>query len=203
MNGAYLLKYFISLIVICNPMLGVPVMLSLMKGKSLQEKRKVALGTALSVAIILGVMTWIGSLVLEVIGVRVSTFQVTGGLILLLLALSILRGEASSNEQEVEPTKRQSIAIVPLAFPLLAGPGAISAVIVAAELHTSVSSHLLLTLPALGIALMTAWLLFFATSIEKALGNTGLTIIAKIGGLILAAIAIENIAKGISGLFFT
>lgn len=184
---------------ICNPFVAVPVLLSLTEDKALQEKRKIGLMAALAVGLILILMTWFGETLLKLLDVRVASFQVTGGLILLLLALTLL-GSISGSHQKTNSSAK-SIVVVPLAIPLMAGPGAISASIVAASLNPDVTSKFGLSAAALGVASITALLLYFATSIEKFLGDTGLSIVTKVGGLALAAIAIETMAKGISGLF--
>lgn len=201
MTFAELFHYFISLLVICNPAIAVPVLLALTSKKSLKQKRKIGLEAGFAVGMILVVITWLGTAILEVLSVRVASFQVTGGLILLLLALSILNGKVGHRKGDEEEFSQDSVTVVPLAMPLMAGPGAISAVIVASNLYESVRDKVMLSCAAIAIALITALLLYFATHIEKVLGKTGLTIVARLGGLILAAIAIESIAKGVSGLY--
>ena len=127
-----------------------------------------------------------------------------GGIILFILAMSMLNAEESPIKQTPEEQKeRQSDmgAIVPLAIPIMAGPGALSSIIVSVNQFPGLLNQLIISASAIGVALVMCLLLYFATSMERMLGKSGINIINRIGGLILAAIAMQTLANGVLGLF--
>lgn len=200
-----IVNYFISLLVICSPFSALPALIGLTYGMSYEEKRKTGIIAGVAVGIILVGMTWIGSPLLIFLGITVPAFQVAGGFVVLLLALAMLNAETSRMKQTTEDQKeakhKHSIAIVPLAIPIMAGPGAISTVIVQVNLFPGVVNQLYITVCGILVALVLGVTLYFATQFEKMLGQTGINIINRLAGLILAAIAVETLAKGMIGLF--
>lgn len=204
MTFSMFLNYFISLFMICSPLTAIPVFLTLSRGRSKSERRTAAIISGFSVFIILLISTWTGASLLSFLSIRIASFQCGGGIVLFLLALSMLNAQVSQIRQtEDEVVKKPTFAIVPLAIPLMAGPGAISASIVASATFSSILDKTILSLAALTLAFVVASLLLFASKIEKYLGPTGLNIISRIGGLILAAIAIEIIFQGVEGFIKT
>lgn len=205
MRASQIVNYFFTLLVICNPLLGISMLLALMQGRTLEEKRRTALITGISVAIILVTVTWIGIYVLEALGIRLESFQVAGGFIVFMIALSMLQAQPSrmkqSSQDQREATLKESIAVVPLAIPVLAGPGAIGTVIVAVSSYPGIANHFIITLCAILVALVLVFVLYFANPLEKMLGQTGINLVNRISGLILAAMAIDMLASGIAGLF--
>jgi multiple antibiotic resistance protein len=197
-------NYVISLLVICNPFAALPALIGMTKGLSIKEKKRTGAVAGTAVGVILLTMTWFGSWILDFLGITVPAFQVTGGVVIFLLALSMLNAETSRQKQaedEEDSSLKSSIAIVPLAIPIMAGPGAISTVIVAANGLHGFWNLVLLSLAAVLVALILAVTLYFSTPFEKALGQRGINIINRIAGLILAAIAIQTLSKGLVGLF--
>jgi multiple antibiotic resistance protein len=200
MTLSLLINYFVSLFMICSPLTAIPVFLTLSRGRGLKERRQAAVTAGAAVAIILIISTWIGQPLLSFLSIRIASFQCGGGVVLFLLALSLLSAEVSPiRQKEDEVLRKPSFAIVPLAIPLMAGPGAISAAIVASSSYASVEAKVLLSICGLCLGVVTALLLLFSARIEKYLGNTGLNIISRIGGLILAALAVEIIFQGVEG----
>ena len=127
------INFFITLLIIANPMAALPAFLNVTSSDSYEQRKKIALTTGFAVLIILILMTFVGSSLLQVLGIQVYAFQITGGLILLLLAFSMLNASPSriqeTKEEQKEAKRKESVAIVPLAIPLIAGPGAISTII--------------------------------------------------------------------------
>lgn len=205
MSFEQLLNFFISLLVICNPLAAFPVMLNLAEGRSIREKRRIGLVASFSVAVILTMMVWIGEPFLNMLSIRVAAFQVAGGAIIFLLAISMLTAQTSRLKHSVQEQKRalqkESIAVVPLAMPLMAGPGAISLVIVQASTFPGFTDHLFLSGCAVAVALVVAIILFFAGNLGEMLGGGGINVINRMAGLVLAAMAIETLSKGLIGLF--
>lgn len=199
------INFFITLLIIANPMAALPAFLKVTASDGYELRKKTALTTGVAVLVILILMTFIGSALLDILGIQVYAFQITGGLILLLLAFSMLNASTSriqeTQEEQKEAKKRESVAIVPLAIPLIAGPGAISTIILEVSINPTITMQLFVSLACLLVALIMGSLLYFASGLEKKLGQTGLNIFSRIGGLILAAMSIQTIANGMIGLF--
>lgn len=201
-------RFFIALLVILDPFFAVPIFLGLTQGVSKRHRGRIATVTALSVFLVLAVAAVLGESLLHTLGASLGSFRVGGGMVLLLMALTMLRADPpapSTDSASVSANDRDSegasVAIVPLAIPLLAGPGAISTVII--QVHRSAAPwHLLYTLGCiLGVCLVLWLVLKLAIPIGKFLGRTGINIINRLFGLILAAIAVEIIANGLKQLF--
>ena len=131
-------NYFLSLLVVCSPLSALPALLNLSFGKTDDEKKKIAVTASFAVAMILVFVTWLGLPLLNLFGIRIPAFQIAGGLVLALVALSMLNGRPNriqqSKEDSAEGFQKASIAVVPLAMPIMAGPGAITTVIVGASI---------------------------------------------------------------------
>lgn len=197
--------YFVSLLVICSPFSALPALITLTHGLSDEEKRHTGMVAGIGVGIILITMAWIGGPMLDFLGITVPAFQVAGGFVVFMLALSMLNAETSRMKQTTEDQKesrqKSSIAIVPMAIPIMAGPGAISAMIVAVNDNPGVLNQLALTAVAILVALTLGVTLYFSTHFEKILGQRGINIVNRLAGLILAGMAVQTLAKGIIGLF--
>ena len=205
MEFSKLLTYFVSVLVICNPFSALPALLALTHGRTLAEKRRTGIISGFAVAVILVLCTWIGGPLLQFLGITVSAFQVAGGIVVFMLALSFLNAEVSrikqTTEDQKEAQRKDSIAVVPLAIPLMAGPGAISTVIVQVYSFPGFLNQFYLSICAIFVAATLGITLYFAGNVEKMLGHSGINIVNRLGGLILAAIAVETISKGLIGLF--
>jgi len=159
---------------------------------------------ATSVALILLISAWIGESLLGFFGITIDAFRVGGGLLILLMGISMLHGKQSHvqhcpNEADAVEAK-EDISVVPLAIPLMAGPGAISLVILDANKIHSWGGEIILALAIIAVAAI-AWLvLLVAEKMRDKLGAIGLNIATRIMGLILAAIGVQFIADGIKQL---
>ena len=198
-------RFFTALIVILDPFLAIPILLSLTEGYSPAERHRVVRIAAFTVAVVLIVVALTGETLLTWLGTSLGSFRVGGGIVLFLMALAMLQAQTDpvrTTPSEAETAaKRTSIAVVPLAIPLLAGPGAMSTVIIA--MHRSSAPYhpwLIVTLIVL-VALILWAVLRLARPIGKLLGEIGLNILNRIFGLILAAISVEVIANGLKQLF--
>ncbi len=194
-------KAFIGLLAIVNPLGAIPVFLSLCGDRSAAECGRVAIISATSVGIILVTTVWLGDSVLGVFGIGVPAFRTGGGLLILLMAIAMLHAKQSHTRQTPDEADaagdKEDVAVVPLAIPLMAGPGAISLVIVDAHQADGLSNRLLLCLGIIVVALIVWGALRLAEPIGRRLGLTGLNIATRIMGLLLAAIGIQMIATGL------
>jgi len=200
-----LLKIGIALFAIVNPIGSVPVFISATSGWSHAERSKTARTAALTVFIVLTIAAFAGDQILDFFGVSIPSFQVGGGILLMLIAISMMHAKQSGAHQTPEEiqslAEKEAIAIVPLSIPLLAGPGAISNMIIAAQQNSSVAGHLSLIIPIFIVCAIIWLVLTLAVAIANKLGTIGINIVTRIMGLILAAMAVEFIARGLAGLF--
>ena len=199
------IKTLIGILAIVNPLGAIPVFLSLCGERSPKEARSIARVTALSVGLVLLISTWIGKPLLSFFGIGIPSFRTGGGLLILLMAIAMMHARQShakrSPEEEEADSDREDVAVVPLAIPLLAGPGAISLVVVEGQRATGLTDHILLSLCILTVAAIVWVTLQLAEPIGKRLGTTGLNIATRIMGLLLSAIGIQMIAEGLKQLF--
>jgi multiple antibiotic resistance protein len=194
-------NFILTLIAVLDPFMAIPVFLGMRAGRSEAEHRRLARVASLIVLAVLVAAALSGSALLTVLGTSMASFRVAGGLVLLLMALAMLQARVDTKLAELSSGAENDIAVVvPLAIPLLAGPGAISAVMIAAQdgsfLHQSV------IIAAIVLVCLIIWLtLRLAEPISRVLGAAGLNIANRLLGLLLAAIAVESMASGLRQLF--
>lgn len=202
---AYLIKTTIALLAIVNPIGCLPIYISATNGWQKMDRARTARTVAFTVFIVLALSAFIGDGVLDFFGISIPSFQTGGGILLLLISISMMHGKQSATRQTDEEAQdmaeREVIAIVPLSIPLLAGPGAISSMILSAQQHHGFIGHLSLMIPVAIIALLIWLLLQLADVVLHVLGKTGINIVTRLMGLILAAMSVEFIAHGLQGLF--
>ncbi|TKB47354.1 YchE family NAAT transporter [Ferrimonas sediminicola] len=205
MDFYLLLQFFLGLVAIINPIGLLPVFVSLTSHQTEQERLATARVANLSVVIILLVTLVAGQMILNLFSISIPAFRIAGGVLITFIAMSMLQGklgEVKHNKEEGrEAAAMESVAVVPLALPLMAGPGAISSVIVFASQHRDLQSML-----GMGACIvifgLVSWVVFrTAPVIFKVLGQTGINVITRIMGLLMMSIGIEVIAAGMKTLF--
>lgn len=205
MEWAYLFKISIALFAIVNPVGSVPIFISATDGWSAQDRARTAKTAAFTVFMVLVASAFFGDQILAFFSISIPSFQVGGGILLMLIAISMMHGKQSHARQTPEEAEvaaeREVIAIVPLSIPLLAGPGAISSMIIAAQQNSSFIGHISLVIPIAVVCLLIWVTLRLSVGIAHKLGTIGINIVTRLMGLILAAMAVEFIAHGITGLF--
>ena len=199
------IKMLVGLIAVVNPIGAIPIYLSLSYGTEKSQQMQLAKVAAFSVPIILLVSLFLGELILTFFGISIASFKTGGGILILLMAIAMMHARPSGTTQTAEELhegeSKESIAVVPLAMPLLAGPGAISTVILYGHKGSDVMHYAMVATIILTLGLILWFVFFLSPLIAKKLGKTGMNIITRIMGLILAAIAIEFIANGLKELF--
>jgi multiple antibiotic resistance protein len=198
------LRFFVTLTAVVDPFLAVPFFITFSAQQS--EARRVALVriVAITVFAVLSVSVFAGEALLALMGASLPAFRVGGGLVLLLMALAMLNAQAGgvrqSHDEARELEDREMSGVVPLAIPLLAGPGAISTSSIAAEQGGVV--HELALVGCIALVCLLAWIVLGrAHAIAARLGTTGLNIATRILGLLLAAMAVQTMAEGLKALF--
>lgn len=198
-------KIFMALLVLINPLSAIPIFISLTPHASQNERKKIAKITACAIAVVVFVFALVGQGLLSFLGISIGSFQVAGGLLVLMIALSMMNAQPSgtqgTEEERNEAETRHSIAVVPLAIPLMTGPGCISTVIIyATTAHTWVEVADIMVSGVL-IALVCYGALVMATPISRILGKTGINIVNRVMGMLLAALSVEIMVDGIYRLF--
>jgi len=198
-------KVFVAVMVIVDPIGGVPVFLTLTSGRSPAQRRRVAWVAAMAVALVLLVSALAGEHIMRLFGIGLPSFKVGAGIVVLLMAISMLNARLGGTRQAPgeaeEAEEKDTVAVVPLAIPLLSGPGAISTTIVYAHQLSSWLHTLVLCIIIVVVAVSVWVSLRLALPIGRALGTTGINIATRLMGLILAAIAVEFMADGMKDLF--
>ena len=197
------LRFFVTLAAVVDPFLAIPFFLSFTKGKTAAERARLARVIAITVFVMLALSSFLGEAILRLIGASLPAFRVGGGLVLLLMALAMLNAEAGKVRQtNAEADELQSgdvSGIVPIAFPLLAGPGAISTSIIA--VGQGGLAHQLAIIFCIGLVCLVSWMtLVQAHAIASRISLTALNVATRILGLLLAAMAVQIMAEGLKGL---
>ena len=196
-NVTLYLTATITLTVIMDPTGNIPVFLSLVGRRSRESRNKAA---RQGVLVSLGVISAFaigGEAILSYLGIGIPALQGAGGLLLLLIALDLLTGKGTSQPEAVEDV---NIALVPLGTPLLAGPGAIAATIVfVRQANGQLASYLALAAAILTVHLINYLVLRYSGLVIRLIKDSGIVLVAKIAGLLLAAIAVQLVAESVKG----
>lgn len=194
-------KIFLALLVIVNPVGAVPLFVSMTAENNGEEKKRIARSASTAVGVVLIVAAVGGQPLLALFGITIASFKVGGAILILLIAIAMMHGEMSGEMQTPEEAKeaayKERIAVVPLAIPLLSGPGAISTIIIYATARSSLGHLAAIIACAVLVALVTWIALRVATPVSTWLGKTGVNIAMRLMGLLLAAVAVEIFASGI------
>lgn len=201
MDYSHGVHMFITLVSVVNPLGIIPVFLAITSDQTPQQKRATIRRTVIAVMIILLASAYIGNALLAFFGIDINSFRIAGGVLLLLMGVHMLQAKMSTvvtnqNEQN-EAKEKEDVSVVPLAIPLLAGPGAMGMVILfSTDLHSTMNMVMLGVIIVI-VALLILPILMLSDVIGKYLGATGLNIATRIMGLILASIAVKFMLEGV------
>ena len=199
-----LLKSFISLLALINPIGAVPFFLSLTAQQTDIERRRTIRIASVSVFCVMTVTALLGQQIIDFFGISVGSLEVGGGIIMLLMAINMLNAQIgntrSTPEERHEAELKDNIAVVPLAIPLLTGPGSISTVII----YVANAHHWYERAGLVAIGAVLAFLCFVAMRLAEPIANwigrTGINIATRLMGLMLSALAVEFIVNGLRAL---
>lgn len=197
------IQIFIALLSIMDPWGTIPIYLGLVEDQDARQRKETVRKTALAVFIILTLCALGGMHLLAFFSIDIHAFSIAGGIYLLLIALNLLQakdfpGKSNPSERQ-EAMAKEDISVVPMAMPLLAGPGTISGVILYAEKMESLPERSML-IGIIGVCVLVVWVsLTYAHPIGKRLGRTGMNILGRIMGLIVASLAVKFIITGLGG----
>ena len=193
-----------GLVSVVNPIGAIPTFMALTSARTSEDKNRTALVCACAVFIVLFVALLAGEPILNFFSISLPSFRVAGGILILLMGLSMLHAMPDRSrhtpEEQSESYEKESVSVVPLAIPLLSGPGAISTTIVYGHMGHSWPHYLLVATAILSVSLIVWIAMLVAPKIARTMGHTGINVVTRVMGLLLASIAVEFIAKGLSVL---
>lgn len=201
------LTAFATFFVIIDPVGVVPLFVALTPGMDPAQRRRTATRAVIIATGILLTFTLVGELILKYLGISLPAFRIAGGLLLLLLAVDMVVVKSSgirttTPKEEEEATHRPDVTVFPLAIPLIAGPGAITAVILQQSQQAgNLANQLVVAGVLIGVLVMLLVGLLSSGAIMRVLGVTGVNVITRVFGIILSAVAVSNIVEGIRASF--
>lgn len=203
---AIYLQFFIGLFAIVNPFGSLPIFFSMTAHQYEGERNKTSLITAISIGVILLVSLYFGKLILDAFSISLDSFRVAGGILIVSIAMTMISGKLGEHKQNKEEknadvSEFENIAVVPLAMPIMAGPGAIGSTIVWGTRYHAWTDYIGFSVAIILFALICYILFRYAAPVVRKLGKTGSNVVTRIMGLILMALGIEIIVAGIGNLF--
>lgn len=198
-----ILEDFVTLWVVIDPIGSIPVFLTFTAAQGVRERRRTALRAVLIALALLLAFIIAGQLLIEALGVPLAAFQIAGGLVLFIFALTMIFGESKPEEESHTVVQQGSdVAVFPLAVPSIASPGAMMAVVLLTDNHRfEPASQAVTTTVMLVVLLITYLLLLLAGPLQRLIGMTGASIISRVMGLILAAVAVDNVLSALKQYF--
>lgn len=189
---------FFTLFVILDPPGLLPIFLGLTRRLDRDQRRSVALRSSIVAFGVISAFALFGRQVLSYLHITVPSMQVSGGLLLGLIAFEMLMGK-SDGELNEDAGVHKKVSIVPIGIPLLAGPGSIVAMMVAVDRATGLLDYATVGASLLA-AMIAVWLfLRYASAVSRVLGDSGTTLLSRIAGMLLAAIAVQMVVDGVMG----
>lgn len=201
-----MIKEFLSqllfLIAVLDPIGTVPVYLEATKKFNSRLKRLVAIRASIVAFLMLLFFIVLGQIILEGMEITLNAFQISGGVILFLFAITMIFGEGKPETEKNRISDYKHVTIFPVAIPSIASPGAIMAVVLMTDNHLySIKEQMITTFLVLVVIVITMVLLLMANGVQKRIGEYGITVISKIMGLILASYAAQSILSGLKSFF--
>jgi len=197
---AFALSTVTTLLLVVDAPGVIPLFLAMTAGDAPEHRRRTALRAALMSGVLLAAFAALGDAIFRILGISLGAFRIAGGVLLFMLAIDMLRAQPSrqrtSPEEEAEGVNRPDVSIFPLAIPMLAGPGATSTVMVLISRAERAWQYAILYAAIVFTTLATYALLRSAATVERRLGRTGMNVVQRVMGLILAATAVQFVVDG-------
>jgi multiple antibiotic resistance protein len=201
-----LARFFVVFLVVVEPISLLPLFVGLTEGIEEAQRRQMALRAVIISAVILTVFAIVGGPFLKVMSINIESFRIFGGLLLFLIALEMVfarsPGTRTSSKEQQESEEKEDISVFPLAFPFIAGPGALATILLAfggAAGNPELFAGLLLIV--FVVLLITLGVLYLATPAMRVLGVTGTNVISRMFGVLLGALAVQYVIDGLRGSF--
>ncbi|HEY4217184.1 MAG TPA: NAAT family transporter [Gemmatimonadaceae bacterium] len=195
----FALVTFTSVLFIVDPIAVIPTYLVITQGETTEQRAITARRACFAAALILVVFALGGAIIFQIFGITLEAFRIAGGLILWVVAMDMLHGQRSTQESRSEIAEgrvKEDVAVTPLAMPMLAGPGAISTIMVLAGQARTVSEKACIY-AAIIVTMLVSWLVLrLGERLVQRMGQTGIRVMTRIMGLLLAAIAVQFVITG-------
>ena len=205
-NLTHALTVFMGFFAVMNPIANVPIFLSLTAGDDKHAVTSIAIRTCALAFVIIAVFCLAGAMIFTVFGITLSAFKITGGILVFLIGFHMLNGKQSAvqqpsdSEQQAVHTADLSVAVSPLALPIMAGPGTIATAMNFSATGSWLEVGITIAMFA-AVCIITLLFFLFGARLIKFLGESALGVITRMMGLILAVIGIQMLIEGISGAF--
>jgi multiple antibiotic resistance protein len=199
---SFTLITFSAIFFVVDPFAVIPLFLSITRGDDLRKKRQTALKAAVVATLTLLAFAAAGSLIFKLFGITLGAFRIAGGVLLFIMALDMVQAQRSrvraAPEEESEGVEKEDVAVIPLGIPMLAGPGSIAMVIVLmSHARRSPTEAAIVVGCIIATGVLTFVILRAAVLLERTLHQTGLNILNRVMGLVLAAVAVQFVISGI------
>ena len=199
-------KFFISLFALVNPIGSIPIFSTLTQNLTPQERNDISRKACIAIACVLLVSLFLGQIILGFFSISLNSFRIAGGFLVVMISLSMVQGkiteESQNKEEKNDLAKIKNFAIVPLAIPIMAGPGSISSVIVFGSKYQG-WDLLGLSIAIICLSLCCYGVFKSSATVLKILGKTGSNVVTRIMGLLLMALGVEIITTGVLGVLET
>jgi len=196
---AALITAFVTIFVVIDPIGLAPMFVAITKGEDAGHRRMVALRSCAIAAVFLTLFGLFGESVLGFVGISMPAFRISGGILLFLTALEMLF-ERRTQRRKGQATKADDPSVFPLATPLIAGPGAIATMILLTGQADGVSELIAVHLVMLAVVALVLLFFLAAPLMERALGDTGINVVSRLLGMLLAALSVQFVLDGLAGL---
>ncbi|MBW1971487.1 MAG: MarC family protein [Deltaproteobacteria bacterium] len=197
----FFVNCFVSLFVIVNPIGAIPIFISITEGDDYKKKNLIAKKASINSFIVLIIFTFFGEYILKFFGITIPAFEIGGGIILFMISLEMLQATPvrvkTTPEEEEESGKKADVSLMPLAIPILSGPGAITTVLVFSGKGGSPFFKILVVIAVAATAIITYITLKYAVTLSRIMGKSGINLMNRILGLILAVTSAQFVIDGI------
>ncbi|PCH66431.1 MAG: MarC family transcriptional regulator [Rhodobacteraceae bacterium] len=196
-DTAFLISTFVTLLVIIDPFGLTPVFVALTQGMTTRERRVIALRACLTAAGLLMLFAAFGETVLGFVGISMAAFRVAGGALLFLTALDMLFERRTKRREDQTGDDRPDPSVFPLAIPLIAGPGSIASIILLSGQRPGIEGLGVVIVVMLAVLCVVLVMFLLSGLLERLLGKTGINVVTRLLGMLLAALAVQFILDGL------
>ncbi len=203
MDSGFLISAFVTMFVVIDPIGLAPLFVALTQGETAQSRRTIALRACLTGIGVLTLFAFLGEAVLAFVGISMAAFRVAGGMLLFLTALDMLfERRTKRREGQTGDEDRTDPSVFPLGIPLIAGPGAIASVILLSEQRPGTEGTLVALAVTCAVVLLALAMFLASGVIERALGRTGINVVTRLLGMLLAALSVQFVLDGLRAYGF-
>lgn len=196
LSPAQLLQEFITLWVVIDPIGTLPVFLAVTAGMSAGQRRAVAIRAVVVSFVVLTLFIVLGQVVLDALGLALPAFQIAGGIVLFLFALTMIFGHSKPEEEIAEAERVRQTSVFPVAIPSIASPGAMLTVVILTDNDRFALTHQAMTTALMALVLaVTLAILLAASPLLRVIGTTGAAVISRVMGMLLAAVAVDAVLR--------